>query len=688
MATYTPTFQFKLPASTDLADIPGDYNPNFQKIDNLLNYVTPNVTYTIRIDKDNSDPDGRIEYEDDAIGFTGAHMDFANNRFDYGSWGKAWFVTGNTPWMVKFDGTPDYELNPNDYSKKKADLTPSDYNNPEYDGNAMCKRPLVWLAEWESPGASRYKGSSADDPSTPRYEYISVSNTQNGARAGEVCYVTPIDAAMGRTTSRVTYYAFAHTPIEADAGDEKLKYYWSPIYRGSLDVTSTQAGNKTTAIAGSPSNTAGNRQDGILRSLSGQRPSVSMVFSQHMITAKNNEATDGTNVPITTVNHWNTRSWADITLENALLFIMSKTDNGQAAFGEGNNDYKELPTSSAAIVYNNGSSDVSVASDESWGVNNAAYSITTTNDINELVAAIKNGRTATSGGTAINATVVVGGTTYVDVDAVKALFSNTAAGKNAEFYFDAFKTTTVTDSSSVVHVVFNLDGSDHLQFDDSKGGGTTFGVVSGSIDGFWTGSRYTYIGEAIEANYSLYRGVEITGSEDMSGQFYGSNEVGRASRVVKIFHSEVSWGDQWDRIVGIVSDAGNIKVKMYETLAANDAYNVDGSGYDEAGVVYTGSWSGSNIKSSRCSVFGRVPEYSSGTDYNKYQCDRIQAILTSTRIPMVRGYLPYTGGYTEKNGGPSYMYFFPFPNNATGSNRSIAQGASPVCRPPLAIANA
>ena len=37
MATYTPTFQFKLPASTDLADIPGDYNPNFQKIDNLLN---------------------------------------------------------------------------------------------------------------------------------------------------------------------------------------------------------------------------------------------------------------------------------------------------------------------------------------------------------------------------------------------------------------------------------------------------------------------------------------------------------------------------------------------------------------------------------------------------------------------------------------------------------------------------
>ena len=41
-----------------------------------------------------------------------------------------------TPVMLKNNGTVDYVLDPNDYTKKK-DGTPSDINNPNYKGSAM-----------------------------------------------------------------------------------------------------------------------------------------------------------------------------------------------------------------------------------------------------------------------------------------------------------------------------------------------------------------------------------------------------------------------------------------------------------------------------------------------------------------------------------------------------------------------
>lgn len=43
-----------------------------------------------------------------------------------------------TPVMMKYNGTVDYELDPNDYTKKK-DGTPSDINNNKYNGNVMMQ---------------------------------------------------------------------------------------------------------------------------------------------------------------------------------------------------------------------------------------------------------------------------------------------------------------------------------------------------------------------------------------------------------------------------------------------------------------------------------------------------------------------------------------------------------------------
>lgn len=94
------------------------------------------VVYGFHIKSNESNPASMVTYLRDAIGATPAHMDYTNNRFDYGSWEDVFFMP--RPCMVKSDGTVDYYLDPNDYTKK-ADGTASDVANTSYDGNAMME---------------------------------------------------------------------------------------------------------------------------------------------------------------------------------------------------------------------------------------------------------------------------------------------------------------------------------------------------------------------------------------------------------------------------------------------------------------------------------------------------------------------------------------------------------------------
>ena len=58
---------------------------------------------------------------------TPAAMNYTDGTFNYGSWGNVEFVKNNYPCMVKFDGTEDYRLNPDNYELKedgaKSDIT-------------------------------------------------------------------------------------------------------------------------------------------------------------------------------------------------------------------------------------------------------------------------------------------------------------------------------------------------------------------------------------------------------------------------------------------------------------------------------------------------------------------------------------------------------------------------------------
>ena len=109
------------------------------------------VIYGYHVDPDESDPYEAVTYLKDAVGMTPAKMGTTN--FSYGSWENAFFMP--KPCMLKFDGTVDYYLDPNDYTKK-LDGIPSDVANQNYDGNAMMEWPLIWY-KFE-PGTAEGEG--------------------------------------------------------------------------------------------------------------------------------------------------------------------------------------------------------------------------------------------------------------------------------------------------------------------------------------------------------------------------------------------------------------------------------------------------------------------------------------------------------------------------------------------------
>lgn len=122
------------------------YNRN--EVNRIVAIPKPYTLYQVRIKKSNSDPATRVEYIGDSVGLTPASMDFSTGKFDYGSFENAWFVKDNYPCMLKYDGTEDYRLDPNDYTKKESGGS-SDVANTSYGGNAMSAMPLVYLYLYE-----------------------------------------------------------------------------------------------------------------------------------------------------------------------------------------------------------------------------------------------------------------------------------------------------------------------------------------------------------------------------------------------------------------------------------------------------------------------------------------------------------------------------------------------------------
>lgn len=147
--------------------------------------------YQFKIDQSESDPASMISYVGNNELYTPAKMNYGTDKFDYGDWKNAWFMKQCKPCMLRYDGTVDYYLDPDNYAKK-VDGTNSDIANTDYEGNAMIEFPKVYISV-----------KTEGDIST-----ISVSNKKNDD----------------------SYHCYAHI----DGNGNEMDVTYMPIYNGSL----------------------------------------------------------------------------------------------------------------------------------------------------------------------------------------------------------------------------------------------------------------------------------------------------------------------------------------------------------------------------------------------------------------------------------------------------------------------
>ena len=151
--------------TVSVADIDSLITPDIQTVEasaNEANYVymhytISSVTYGVKIDLANSNPETAVTYTDDAVGFEKSYMDFTNDAFMWGSWQDKFPFNQIRPCLFK-DGAVVKYLNPNDYTK---DINGNDAVITGADGDVMIEIPKIY-----------YKLHKDEN-----YQYIQISDT-------------------------------------------------------------------------------------------------------------------------------------------------------------------------------------------------------------------------------------------------------------------------------------------------------------------------------------------------------------------------------------------------------------------------------------------------------------------------------------------------------------------------------
>lgn len=276
------------------------------------NYYIPDSTaeepiiYGIHIDPDESDPEDAVTYLADAIGMTPAAM--GQSTFNYGSWQNAFFMP--KPCMLKYDGTVDYYLDPNDFTKK-LDGTASDVGNINYAGNAMMEFPKIWF---------KFEAGTADGEG---YFYVSNQKVDNSYK----CW------------------------CNMDADGNEIDHFYVHIYNGVIyDGKMRSLSGKrltpwsTTAYSSSATyavNSIVNYDGKMWKCVTAVETAEAFDSTKWEQFAFNGN-TDGTQeVNSATANNttakseWYIDTWCDRVLITALLYLIGKSLNLQGTFGRG-----------------------------------------------------------------------------------------------------------------------------------------------------------------------------------------------------------------------------------------------------------------------------------------------------------------------------------------------------------------
>lgn len=158
-----------------------------QKINDIVvSEIGTGEHYAFAINQNVSVPGSMITYPTgyDNSDFTPAYMNYTTGEFDYGSWGNAFFLKKLKVVMLNFDGTEAYEIDPNDYTKKK------DGTDVGTEGNVMVAVPKIYYKVSDNKNGTAIIHVSDTKPDDDYHCYAHI-----GINGGEkdYCYMAAYD---------------------------------------------------------------------------------------------------------------------------------------------------------------------------------------------------------------------------------------------------------------------------------------------------------------------------------------------------------------------------------------------------------------------------------------------------------------------------------------------------------------
>lgn len=290
--------------STPLPYEPYGYQEGWEVRDNQdrLIWGRELIHYGFKIDKSNDDSEDAVIYTHDAVTMTPAHMDFTNDRFDYGSWGNAFFVRDCYPVALNLNGTESYRLDPDDYTKK-MDGTPSDIFY-----ELLATEPSDWSTQWKQyytkSGDEYVLNSQSEAPTFATDTYYKL--TYNSSFTGNFMMAFPKVWFYRHEDSQYNYIEISNHRLSDDwkcyahinTNGQQVDFIYLPLFKGVI-------------------------KDSKLRSLPGQIPQG------------NTTATTEVNAATALGSRWQIWDHSSVELINDLLTLMSKSIDSQGRFGQG-----------------------------------------------------------------------------------------------------------------------------------------------------------------------------------------------------------------------------------------------------------------------------------------------------------------------------------------------------------------
>ena len=181
-------------------------------------------------------PGSRIEY----IGLNKNYSPIEvtmGGGFTLNEWAEFPWLKGNKPWMVKADGSADYRLNEDDYSKKE-DGSNSDVANTSYNGGAFAWCPKIYKREY-TVGDDRYvlfRFEKADG-----FEAVGFIDSSNNELEGvwiPMFYGSIVSDKMRSTSNLQPDYgkATAAQKTAIDAFGSRARFFGGPIICTLIDL--------------------------------------------------------------------------------------------------------------------------------------------------------------------------------------------------------------------------------------------------------------------------------------------------------------------------------------------------------------------------------------------------------------------------------------------------------------------